>query len=102
MVGFAAAGVASLMHSTAQHADHHWALEPIFDANPSIRDEAAASGSHDIPPMIPRRNAWKARAADLLHIDTETCLKLLPMVDVTTLVQVILGGRKFAVALRSG
>jgi len=29
MVGFAAAGVASLMHSTAQHADHHWGLEPI-------------------------------------------------------------------------
>jgi hypothetical protein len=29
MVGFAAAGVASLMHSTAPHAGHHWGLEPI-------------------------------------------------------------------------
>ena len=41
MVGFAAAGVASLMH-TAQHADHHRGLEPIFDVNPSIRDEVSA------------------------------------------------------------
>ena len=55
MVGFAAAGVASLMHSTAQHAGHHWGLEPIFDASPSMRDEAVATGSHDILPMIPRR-----------------------------------------------
>ena len=32
MVGFAAAGVASLMHSTAQPADNHRGVEPIFDA----------------------------------------------------------------------
>ena len=53
MVGFAAAGVASLMH-TAQHADHHRELEPIFDVNPSIRNEVSA----DDPPearMLGRR-----------------------------------------------
>lgn len=70
-------GIASATEGTAlfprqEHAGHSWGLEPVFGATEEQRAQAAASGSHDILPMIPLTDAIGQHSRiDLLHIDIQ-------------------------------
>ena len=70
--GIAASREGIALFPRQERAGHQWELEPIFDASPSIRDEALATGSHDALPMISlSRMLGKRERLDLLHIDIQ-------------------------------
>jgi len=84
--GIAAATGGTALFPRQKHAGHSWGLEPVFGATIEQQAQAAASGSHDILPMISLREAIGQHSRiDLLHIDiqggeadlVEQCLPLI-------------------------
>jgi hypothetical protein len=84
--GIAAATGGTALFPRQEHAGHDWGLEPIFGATPEQQDQAVASGSHDLLPMVSLESAIGVLdRIDLLHIDIqggeanliESCLPIL-------------------------
>lgn len=84
--GIAAAADGTALFPRQAHAGHNWGLEPVFGATQEQQDQAIATGSHDLLPMVRLEAAIGVRdRIDLLHIDIqggeadliESCLPIL-------------------------
>ena len=84
--GIAAATGGTALFPRQAHAGHNWGLEPVFGATQEQQDQAVATGSHDLLPMVSLETAIGDRdRIDLLHIDIqggeadliESCLPIL-------------------------
>lgn len=70
--GIAAATGGTALFPRQEFAGHRWGLEPVFGATQAQQDEAVASGSHDLLPMISLESAIGDRdRIDLLHVDIQ-------------------------------
>ncbi|OLL30303.1 FkbM family methyltransferase [Burkholderia sp. SRS-W-2-2016] len=70
--GIAAATAGTALFPRQEHAGHSWGLEPVFGATQEQQDQAIATGSHDLLPMISLERAIGDRdRIDLLHIDIQ-------------------------------
>ncbi|MEX3941242.1 class I SAM-dependent methyltransferase [Paraburkholderia sp. BR10937] len=84
--GIAAASDGTALFPRQEHPGHSWGSAPVFNATQAQQDQAVASGSHDLLPMISLEAAIAGRdRIDLLHIDIqggeadliEACLPIL-------------------------
>ena len=70
--GIAAAASGTALFPRQERAGHSWGLEPVFGATEEQQVQAAASGSHDILPMISLADViGPLGRIDLLHIDIQ-------------------------------
>jgi hypothetical protein len=84
--GIAAATGGTALFPRQEHPGHSWGSAPVFGATQEQRDQAVATGSHDVLPMVSLETAIGDRdRIDLLHIDIqggeadliESCLPIL-------------------------